>query len=175
MNRSPIRDALSRIEALASEIDANVAADKPSLTDFRSDLAGLLAVTTCATYENCVKLVIQEYAGRHSELFRIYAENQYEKINSRIDISDLHKYCKTFHPEIGLLFKRKIENTKGYYLRRVRSDITVSYGQLLKWRHSFAHSGARVTTVEEVLSQHRLAKRVIILFSDAFAGYPPPP
>ncbi|MBX7534456.1 hypothetical protein K3175_02150 [Qipengyuania sp. GH1] len=173
MNRAPIVETLARIEGLANEINQHVPSDRPSLNEFRSDLAGLLTVTSCATYENCVKLILQDYAGRQSNLFRVYAENQYDKINSRIDIRDLHKYCKTFHPNISRIFKDKLEKSKRFYLERANSDITESYGQLLKWRHSFAHSGARITTVEEVLRHHQLGKRVIILFSDAFAEFPP--
>lgn len=174
MNRAPIVEALARIEGLAEEIEQHIPSGRPSLNDFRSDLAGLLTVTSCATYENCVKMILQDYAGRQSNLFRIYAENQYEKINSRIDIGDLHKYCKTFHPAIARDFKERLDKAKRFYLDRTRLDIAESYGQLLKWRHSFAHSGARVTTVEEVLKHHKLGKRIIILFSDAFAAFPPP-
>lgn len=174
MNRGPIVEMLSRIEALAQEIDANVPTDQPGLIDFRADLAGLLNVTVCATYENCVKAIIHDYAGRQSQLFRVYAQNQYDRINSRIDVSDLYRYAKTFHPDIHRTFKERIASTNAYYLRRTLSDIVVSYGQLLSWRHSFAHTGIRVTTVEEVIRHHRLAKRVIIAFADAFSDFPPP-
>lgn len=170
MNRSPIREALNRVESLATEIDGNVPADKPSLSDFRSDLAGLLNVTVCATYENCVKLVIHEYSGRQSPKFLTYTQNQYDRINSRIDINDLHKYAKTFSPEIGHRFKSRLNSLKEYYLDRVNSNILDSYVQLLKWRHDFAHTGQRVTTVEEVIKHHKLGKRVILIFSDAFAS-----
>lgn len=172
MNRSSVRESLSRIERLAKEIEQNVSANNPRLSEFRSDLAGLLNVTTCAAYENCVKAAIQEYAGRQSRLFQIYTENQYEKISSRIDLKDLHRYAKTFHPQIGILFKERLSRIKQYYIDRTSQDITGCYTQLLFWRHSFAHTGARVTTVEEVIKHHKLAKRVIITFSDAFSSFP---
>lgn len=170
MNRQPLREALNRIEDLAKEIDSNVPSNKPSLSDFRSDLAGLLNVTVCATYENCVKLIIHDYSGRQSPKFLTYTQNQYDKINSRIDLGDLHKYAKTFSPDIHRIFKSKLSSVKDYYLERTSSDIIDAYSQLLKWRHDFAHTGQRVTTVEEVLRHHKLGKRVILTFSDAFSS-----
>lgn len=173
MNRQPIVDALNRVDELAREIDQHVPASSPSLAGFRSDLAGLLNVTICATYENCVKLILHEYAGRQNALFETYAKNQYEKINSRIDIGDLYKYSKTFHPQINVEFKNRIAKAKDYYLLRTNNDIVKSYSQILDWRHDFAHAGKRVTTIEEVMKYHKLGKRVILLFGDAFAAFPP--
>ena len=172
MNRSAVIDALDRIDLLSAEINANVPASNSSLLGFRSDLAGLLNVTICATYENCVKLILHEYAGRQSSLFQIYTKNQYDRINSRIDINDLHKYAKTFHPDINKDFKIRLKKTSEFFLNRTAGDIIKSYSQLLEWRHDFAHTGQRVTTVEEVTKHHRMGKRVILLFSDAFSSYP---
>lgn len=172
MNRSSVVEALNRIELLSSEINRHVPVDTASLTEFRSDLAGLLNVTVCATYENCVKLVIFDYASRQHEHFRIYAENNYDRINSRIDIRDLYRYSKIFHPEINKSFKLKMDKASKYFKIRTKRDIEKSYSQLLEWRHSFAHTGSRVTTVEEVMLHHRIAKRVILLFADAFSSFP---
>jgi hypothetical protein len=172
MNRAEIRENLDRIDALALEIGQHIPAAQGALTGFRSDLAGLLVVLICAAYENCIKEILNSYAGRQSALFRIYTQNRYEKINSRIDIQDLQSYAKTFHPDLGLKFKSKLKETSEYYLRRASVDIKSSYGQILQWRHIFAHTGARVTTVEEVLRHHGLAKRVLFAFADSFREFP---
>ena len=172
MKRAPIREALARIDLLANEIDGHIPAGKPSLAEFRSDLAGLLNVTVCATYENCIKSIIQDYAQRQHALFGIYSENQYGRINSRISVGDLNFYAKKFHPKIHLYFKDELRRIKSYYLNRTSEDIQDAYEQLLEWRHSFAHTGARVTTVEEVMKYHRLGKRVVLIFSDAFSSFP---
>jgi hypothetical protein len=136
-------------------------------------LASLLNVTICAAYENCVKIVLHNYAAKQSSLFEVYTKNQYKKINSRINTDDLYKYAATFHPSINTIFSRKLKYYKDYYLNRTNEDIVKSYDQILKWRHDFAHTGQRVTTVEEVLKYHKIGKRVILLFSDAFSSYPP--
>ncbi len=172
MNRVPIREQLSRIEILAHEIDENVASTSPRLAGFRSDLAGLVTVTSCATYENCVKMVIHEYSGRQSELFEVYTKTKYNKINSKITVGDLKSYAKTFHPELGRRFSERLSKVRDYYLRRTSEDICMAYSQMLQWRHTFAHSGDRVTTVEEVIHHHKLGKRVLLSFSDAFSEFP---
>lgn len=173
MNRQPIMETLGRIDLLVLEINENVPASSPALSGFRSDLAGLLNVTICAAYENCVKLVLHNYAAKQSSLFEVYAKNKYDRINSKIDIRDLHHYAKTFHPCINNIFKEKLQNYKNYYLNRTSEDIVNSYVQILNWRHDFAHTGQRVTTVEEVIKYHKIGKRVILLFSDAFCSYSP--
>lgn len=171
MNRQELNEILGRVGSLAKEVDTYAPESEASASGFRSDAAGLLVVLTCATYETCVKQTIYNHANRFSPHFKIYAENNYEKINSRIDIGDLNRYSKTFNPKIGEDFKSRFKKIRQLYLKKAKKDVEIHYVQLLKWRHSFAHTGARVTTVEEVLEHHRLAKRVIYAFSDSFSGF----
>lgn len=172
MNRSDVKAELRRIDRLVAEIDSYAPATNPKSLDFRADLAGLLTVMVCASYENCVKGIIQEYSGRGSPLFRIYTENRYEKINSKIDIPDLRNYSKTFHPEIGKDFDSNLKEVNCFFLKRTKVSIQSRYSQILKWRHDFAHTGNRVTTVEEVVDHHRYAQRVLTTFADSFATKP---
>ena len=172
MNRSDVRAELKRIDRLVAEIDSYAPATAPKSVGFRSDLAGLLTVMVCATYENCVKGIIQDYAGRGSPFFRLYTENQYAKIDSRIDVNDLKKYAKTFHPDIGKIFDGNLKEINAYFLKRTKVSIKSRYSQILEWRHDFAHTGSRVTTVEEVIEHHRYAQRVLTTFADSFLTKP---
>lgn len=157
-----------RIYELGSEIKINLPIEKKGITSFRADLAGLLTVAIASTYENCVKEIIQNYAYRHHNNFGIFAANNYEKLNSKIKISDLHKYAKTFNPKTEVLFKEKLNLQKCRIKNWTGIDITNRYDEILKWRHAFAHAGQRNTTVEEALSYHRYAKHVLISFANAF-------
>lgn len=172
MNRLDVIEELKRIDRLAAEIDKYAPAAAAKSFDFRADLAGLLTVMVCASYENCVKAIIQDYAGRGSPLFRLYTENQYNKINSKIDINDLKKYTKNFHPDIAAHFETSLRTKNDYFLKRTKVSIKSRYSQILRWRHDFAHTGIRVTTVEEVIDHHRYAQRVIITFADSFSTKP---
>lgn len=169
MSRAEIIDALSRVKSLSDEIDVFAPPDQPKFTEFRADLAGLLNVMVCATYENCVKSVIFDFTSRHHALFGSYAQVRYDKINSKISLGDLYNYADTFHPKIGKHFREKFKSCKSYYLKRTSINIEESYSQILRWRHTFAHTGTRVTTVEEVITHHKVAKRTVLLFSDSFS------
>lgn len=170
MNRTGIIQILTRTDSLAAEIE-NFVPSNPSAGSFRADLAGLLLVNACATYETCVKEVMYAYASRHSPQFKGYTERRYQKINSKIDISDLHSCAKNFDPDINVEFKKRLKHYQDLFLIKSNVDIKARYTQILEWRHSVAHTGARVTTVEEVLKHHRASKRILFAFCEAFSKY----
>ena len=167
MARSDVAAILGRVDLLAQEINASVPNDSRSI-QFRADLAGLLVVLMAASYESCVKETIIGYASRHHAQFGTFAQNQYRRLNSRISMNDLYGYARTFDDTVNEKFKRIINDRKNRLLHRIGKDITVAYGQILSWRHDFAHAGVRNTTVEEALMTHRLAKRILYSFDDAF-------
>ena len=83
-------------------------------------------------------------------------------------MNDLYGYTSIFDNLVSEKFKRIINYRKSRLLNRIGKDFTTAYGQILSWRHDFAHAGVRNTTVEEALVNHRLAKRVLYSFDDAF-------
>jgi hypothetical protein len=168
MARSDIIPILSRVDGLAEEIETFVPLDTRSI-QFRADLAGLLVVAIAATYETCVKEILTNHASNHHVNFGQFAQNHFSKLNSRIDISDLHRYATTFDVRMNNLFKQKLNTRKQKINMLIGKDMTTSYTQLLNWRHEFAHAGTRNTTVEEAIKTHRLAKWVIYIFADTFA------
>lgn len=168
MARADIDTVLARVEHLASDIDSHVPGDTKNI-QFRADLAGLLVVAIAASYESCVKETLMNYAHRHHAQFGNFAQNQYKKLNSRISLSDLYGYAGTFDSGVHHRFGQLIKSRKAKLNARIGRDFTASYTQMLSWRHDFAHAGIRNTTVEEALNTHRLAKRVLYAFDDAFA------
>lgn len=167
MARSDVAAILGRVDVLAQEINDSVPNDTKSL-EFRADLAGLLVVLMAASYESCVKETIIGYASRHHNQFGIFAQNQFRRLNSRISMNDLYGYTSNFDNSVNTKFKRIVNARRNRLMDRIGRDITVAYGQILSWRHDFAHAGVRNTTVEEALMNHRLAKRVIYSFDEAF-------
>jgi hypothetical protein len=169
MARSDIDEVLDRVESLAAEIEQFVPND-PKSVQFRADLAGLLVVAIASSYETCVKETLTAYAGRHHSQFAIFTQNHFEKLNSKVAVSDLYKYASTFDNAVHFEFGQLIKRRKGAIYKRIGKDFVASYNQILKWRHDFAHAGIRNTTVEEALATHRLAKRVLYCFDDAFSS-----
>jgi hypothetical protein len=138
--------------------------------ELRADLAGLLVVSIVASYESCIKEILYNYSSSHNEKFAFFIENHFKKLNSKINIDDLKKYAKMFDPAIYTKFDRELKRNKALVQRLSGRDIVGSYSTILSWRHSFAHSAERQTTIEEALKTHRLAKIVIQTFNKAFNG-----
>lgn len=161
---------LDRIEQMVSEMGQFVPVNVTGVTAFRADLAGLLVVSMAASYESCVKETLITYATRQHSAFGTFATNNYKKLNSRISISNLHSYTKTFDGQVSLKFKEILSDRKKKIDARIGKDIEASYSQILSWRHDFAHAGIRNTTIEEAAVTHHLAKRVLYAFDEAFNG-----
>lgn len=168
MPRPDVDAQLSRIDSLVLEINSQVPTSGYANVQFRADLAGLLVVAMAATYENCVKEILFSFASRNHPNFGAFTQRQYEKLNSKIRVNDLKKYCELFDPAICAKFKTSLSDKKSKLMDRANVNIETSYEQILNWRHDFAHTGARSTTIEEATKMHRYGKRIIYLFDQAF-------
>ncbi len=168
MNRPDLRKCLERINALAKEMQSHVPASLKGAEDFRADLAGLLTVIIVASYESCVKETLIGFSLRQNQAFSEYVERRYDKLNSKIAINELSKYCADFNPAAKKLFNDHRNKRKNRINNLLGQDIEKKYQQILEWRHSFAHKGLRNTTIEEVMAFHRYAKHVLFAFYDSF-------
>lgn len=169
MSRADLNAHFSKISELVDEMNTFVPQDDNKKIQFRANLAGLLVVSISATYETCVKETLCEYAHRHHILFGGFADRNYEKINSRIRIDDLRRYCDLFGDSISCKFKATYRKKRERIRRTTGFDIEQRYSQLFSWRNDFAHGGIRNTTIEEVYSSHNIAKRVMYIFNEAFS------
>ena len=115
-----------------------------------------------------MKDVLYAYASRQHVAFGDYAQRSYEKLNSRIAVRDLKKYCEIFDPSICNRFRSRLAERKRLILARAGKNIETSYEQVLSWRHDFAHARIRNTTIEEAAATHRVGKRILYIFDDAF-------
>ena len=143
-------------------------AKTPQASEFRADLAGLLVVAIAASYEACIKDILISFATRHHSVFGEFATNQYSRLNSKITISDLNSYCKTFSKSRHESFKQLLKQRSDKINERLGQRIENHYANILGWRHAFAHSWVRSTTVEEVIRTHKFAIRIIYCFDQAF-------
>ncbi len=169
MPRPDLDVHFSKVDDLINEINSLVPPESSYRTvQFRADLAGLLVVAISATYETCVKEILYEYANNQHEAFGSYARRSYGKINSRIAVKDLKKYCDIFDPLVKGRFLTRLSARKKAILDRTGKNIETAYEQILDWRHEFAHAGNRNTTIEEATKTHQYAKRIIYVFDDAF-------
>lgn len=91
-----LSEEFSSIKKLFREINEIAPAGTPAMDSIRADLAGLLVVTLAATYENCVKTVLINYADNKNANFSYFVERQFEKLNSRITVRDLQGYTRIY-------------------------------------------------------------------------------
>jgi|LNAP01.1.fsa_nt_gb hypothetical protein len=167
MSRADVDAQFKKINRLSFDIKTHLPSEKNGLIDFRADLAGLLVVAIASSYENCVKDILIRHATSRHESFGEFALRHYDRLNSKITLDDLNRYCKLFHGDADK-FKMDLNKRNGRVLNRARVDIKQSYTQILSWRHDFAHAGHRNTTVEEAFKTHLAAKRVLYVFDDSF-------
>lgn len=166
---SPRDEYIARLatpEGIANQIDQVVPITNLHLVDFRAELAGLLVVSIVASYENCVKDTLMAHANMHNARFGEYVERTYSKLNSRVRVNDLRKYIQNFAPEKEDAFKNALNAKRKRISDWTGRNIETCFEQLQNWRHDYAHSGAKKTTIEEALKYHRFAKHVMLVFWD---------
>ena len=168
MSRLELNSNFNRIKTLVSEIEQFAPVDNTRGISFRGDLAGLLVVLMVATYENCVKNTLVSYAYSCNDKFGDFTLNRFDRLNSRIAVGDLNYYAKMFGKSTHQSFKRLLSSRKERIQNFTGQNVEESYQLLLVWRHNFAHTGNRITTVEEAVRTHRFAKHVLYSFDDAF-------
>ena len=168
MPRADLDLHFNRIELLVTEMDSFVPISLSGSTQFRADLAGLLVVTMAASYETCVKETMVSHASKHHIAFGKFTLNNYNKLNSKVALGDLYRYATLFDDAVSAKFKAALAKRKKVINDRIGKNIERSYQQILDWRHAFAHAGIRSATIEEAISTHRLAKRVLYSFDEAF-------
>ena len=157
-----------RIDSLAKEIEKHVPLSKIGTAEIRADMAGLLVVAIVAMYETCVKETMIAYAGQKSLHLQGFVERTYDKLSSKIETGDLRKYAKTFEPELNEHFGEILRRRKQMADKLTGKNVETQLTTILKWRHQYAHAGIRLTTIEDPIKTHRLAKVVILSFHDAF-------
>lgn len=170
MPRADLDVHFNRIEELVTEMQRFVPSGAVGVAQFRADLAGLLVVSVAASYESCVKETLLTFASGHHAAFGNFTFNNYKRLNSRIRVNDLRRYARTFDDGVRSRFEILLDQRKQKIDARIGKDIKSSYEQILNWRNAFAHAGIRNTTIEEAISTHRLAKRVLYAFDEAFNG-----
>ena len=132
MPRSELDERFRKIDALVAEVNVLAPASASfSLTQMRADLAGLLVVAIAATYESCVKDVLCAYASTRHFDFGGYTARNYERLNSRIRVNDLAKYCSLFDPIRKKEFNETLKTVRQRISEKTGKNIETSYDQML--------------------------------------------
>lgn len=132
--------------------------------DLIGQYTGFAAVSAVTIYELAIKTVFIEFAERKHAVFENFVGAYFDRINGRITLRDL---CKDYVPRFGekyaKRFTRVLDEEEKRRLIAQGISIRSSYGNLISWRHEFAHEGRVPTnaTFAEVRSAYQNGKVVI--------------
>lgn len=172
-----VEDNFQHIRNLARDIEHTFENSTNADAMFRNEIAGMFAVTIAATYEGIVKETLISYAGKFHKKYKDHVENDLEQMNARVSIDNLEKYARHFglrpwtSPDAkknATTFNRILFEKRKVVERRFRKDPIVSYKNIFKWRHSYAHERQTSATFSDVYESHRVAQYVIRSFVSAF-------
>lgn len=136
----PYSDHFTLVDGLTPHLDTVVVPGlDPLLT---SKYVGFLCVSAVTVMELAVKDILVDFAGKKHRLFGGFCQGLYEKLNGRITLKDLREsHIKRFGDKYVTRFSSLLDAEENRELRTSRRSIKSSYGNLITWRHSFAHQG----------------------------------
>ncbi|MFZ5652992.1 MAG: HEPN domain-containing protein [Pseudomonadota bacterium] len=136
----PYTDRLQLVDGLTPHLDTVVVPGlDPVLT---SKYVGFLCVSAVTVIELAVKDILVEFAARKHKVFGGFCQDLYDRLNGRITLNDLRKnHVKRFGDRYVTRFDRLLNAEEDRELRASGRSIRSSYGNLITWRHSYAHQG----------------------------------
>ncbi len=125
---------------------------------------GFAAVSAVTVYELAIKEIFREFASKKNKVFGHFVDQHFKRINGKIGLDVLRKdYLPRFGDKYLKSFEKLIQVEETAYLRANGQSIKSSYGNLITWRHEFAHEGRVPTnaTFSEVQQSYDRGKKVI--------------
>ncbi|MFK5892977.1 MAG: HEPN domain-containing protein [Pseudomonadota bacterium] len=142
-----------------------------SITDgfIKSRFTGFLSVNAVTVFELCIKEIFINFSEKKNNVFGCFVENHFQKLNGRIKISDIKSLANKFGDKYSLKFDKLLCEAERKSLNNREGSIKSSYGNIIEWRHQFAHKGIMPVnaTYEEAKNSYVLGKTVIIVLFKA--------
>lgn len=144
----------------------------PGIADplLRSQYVGFASVVAVTVFELAIKQILTDFAQRKHRVFGAFVEAHFERLNGRIKLKDLRgEHIPRFGEKYVKKFDALLDAEERRILLALRKSMKSSYGNLITWRHEFAHQG-RVpmnATYAEVCDSYSLGKILIDCLSKA--------
>ena len=105
-----------------------------------SKYTGFLSISAAAVLESALKVIFAEFAESKHKVFGHFVGEYFHRINGRISVKDIRDdYLKKCGDKYLRRFNRKIAMVEAERLASTGVSVLSSYGNLLAWRHEFAH------------------------------------
>lgn len=160
------QDRFNSTDELIQHLDTIV----PSLTVpfLQGHYSGFLAVAGITVYELAIKDIFYAFADKKHKVLGAATRNRFERLNGQIKLGDLKARQITFFGEKYIKrFQKELEITERKILLSDKVSIQSMYGNLVIWRHSFAHKSSIPATYEEVKIAYEYGKEVISCLDSA--------
>lgn len=136
----PYVDHFNSTDGLIAHLDTVI----PGIADpvLKAQYVGFLSVAVVTVFELCVKDLLIDFARRKNRHFGIYCANVFDRLNGRVALKDLKEtHIKKFGEKYVSRFEAKIDASELAALRDRGISLKSSYGNVIIWRHKFAHEG----------------------------------
>ena len=114
-------------------------------------------------YELGIRTIFLEFASKKNKVLGQFVEAHFERLNGRIKLANLKDdYVRRFGPSYVKRFIKLLDVEEANVLRASGASMRSSYGNLIEWRHEFAHKGSVTNaTFAEVVASYALGKKLI--------------
>ena len=155
-------------DAIVSHINGLI----PTLADplLEAKYVGFVTVAAVTVYELAIKAIFIEFARKKDRVLGNFTEKYFERLNGRIKTREIQeRYLPNFGNKYVVQFKKQLDKAGAAYLAVHKRDILTSYGNVITWRHEFAHEGRiNVTaTYKEATQAYEDGKVVIDCLAQA--------
>ena len=150
----------------ADDLVAHLNGTVPSIADalLQAKYVGFVSIAAVTVYELALKEIFIDFATKKNKIFGSFTAASFDRINGRIKIQNISdEYVPKFGDKYQTRFRKKIGAKATDFLRTNGRDFRASYGNLITWRHDFAHAGKFRTTATytEVVQAYEDGKEVI--------------
>lgn len=103
---------------------------------------GFLCVSAVTVVELAVRDILIDFASKKHRVFGVFCNELYERLNGRVTLKDLREnHVKKFGDRYVERFSKMLDAEELRELAASGRSIKSSYGNLITWRHSYAHQG----------------------------------
>lgn len=158
----PYSDRFQLADDLIGHLDTVVVGTLDAF--LRTRYVGFLCVSAVTVMELAIQDIFVEFATKKHKTFGAFCQDAYARINGRITLKDLQEnHVKRFGSRYVTRFVRLLNSEEHSELSTSGRSIKASYGNLITWRHSFAHEGILPpnASYSEAKQGFELGKRVL--------------
>lgn len=157
-------DRFQLVDGLTAHLDTVMLATPGPDPFLSTRYVGFLCVSAVTVIELAVRDILIGFATAKHRVFGVFCQELYERLNGRVMLDDLRRtHLKKFGDKYVKRFSTMLDREELAELGASSRSIKASYGNLITWRHSYAHQGVLPANASylEAKQGFELGKRVL--------------